>query len=219
MKVLLGLVAACFFTLVADRASAVVIVRDVGIVPNSTMVANCCYGSGTFFRPILSFAPFMAGTVGDEIVFNVDFGGARVRFIDTATTQQAVGFGFEDFGYDTILPQRVFSVVQFRFLDPAGAFLATEFLMAQESEGRGVAANINPVDISEGIFTFGGVQLRLLITEDPLAGQLGFSRSTVTPSLYETGYFAVQTQGSFEFIDAPSSVPAPGGAGIFVASG
>jgi hypothetical protein len=179
----------------ASHASAIVIERDIEISLSNDQIYYGGYGSGVFWRPTFDLDPFTLSEVGDTVDIAVSFSNNKRVYVEAGSEEQESVFSL----IGTPGNQKTFFDASWEFLDVSGDVYSSSYNMQSNSEGGGIAANFNQIDITDSNFSFGGVRYTFTIVDDP--------RFSGFPATFDEGAVAVQTQGSIAFISVPEPSP------------
>jgi len=174
------------------------IIRTVEIIPSSDQIyANGEFGMGSFWHPTFDLEHFALGGAGDVVDVTVRFpDNWRVNVTAGIQDQESVGASI---GYPS--GQRTFYEATWEFLDVQGDLPVSTFSQIGNSEGDGIGANFNPINLTDTSFSFGGVHYTFVILSSPYLKGL--------PAAFDRGMISVQTQGQFTFTQSTTSVPEP----------
>lgn len=184
-------VAFVVLALFSATTNATMIERNVALAFSSTQISDDgSYGSGVFWRPTFAMDPFELAAPGDTVSVIVSILGGRIAVVAGTDEQESV---FSLIGNPG--GQRTFYEASWEFLNPAGDLSSPSLLVTSNSEGAGIAANFNPVDLTDSAFSFNGIRYSFTILDDP--------RLSGLPEVFHTGVIAVQTQGEILFVPVP----------------
>jgi len=180
---------ACALVLLVSTAVGEMIVRTVELTATGSQIFVGGFGNGVFWRPTFDIAPFEA-VLGDRVEVTLWLTN-RVEVVAGIIEQESVLAAIVSGGGTTNSNQRA----AFEFLWPTGDLLLAAFSILTASEGAGIGANFNPLDISDETYSFGGVRFAF----DILSSTRGL------PALFLAGVVSVQTQGAIRIV--PISEP------------
>lgn len=201
MKKVFPMLAFMVIALFSATANATVIERYVDLTFSSSQISDDgSYGNGVFWRPTFAIDPFELTAPGDTVSVTVSILGGKIAVIAGVDEQESV---FSLVGNPG--GQRTFYEASWEFLNPTGDIFSSSLLLTSNSEGAGIAANFNPVDLTDSAFSFNRIRYSFTILDDP--------RSSGLPAVFDTGVVAVQTQGGITFVPVPE--PSTGALVIF----
>jgi hypothetical protein len=178
------LIIAVCAVLVCSPASGTTITRHVELTLSPDQISDDgSFGSGVFWRATFPLEPFILTGPGDTVTVTVSLSpGNRVIVFAGAVEQESV---FSLIGFPG--GQNTFSDASWEFLGTEGELFTPSLTDRSESSGGGIAANFNPVDLTDSFYSFSGISFSFTILDDPhLAG---------LPATFDGGIVAVQTQG------------------------
>jgi len=177
--------------LFSATANATLIERNVELTFSSSQISDDgSYGSGVFWRATFAMDPFELAAPGDTVSVTVSILGGKIAVIADVDEQESV---FSLVGNPG--GQRTFYEASWEFLNPTGDLFSPSLLLTSNSEGAGIAANFNPVDLTDSAFSFNGISYSFTILDNP--------RLSGLPAVFDVGVVAVQTQGEIAFVPVP----------------